>query len=108
MAKKNKIKLPKQVAGVKIPREWRKGGEALIARAASPEGQAAIAKGLTVAAGFATMAAERTRRAHAPTPPEGATGTVPPLPPVEPAKLGQAAQIVVEAVLGRLFGGRKG
>ena len=110
MAKKHKVKLPKQVAGVKIPKEWRKGGEALIARAASAEGQAAIAKGLTVAAGFATMAAERTRRAQAtpPRPPEGAAAPVPPTASLEPAKVGEAAKIVADAVLGRLFGKKGG
>lgn len=104
-------KIPKHIAGFKLPKEVRRKGEALIARAASPEGQAALAKGLTVAAGFATMAAERSKaaRAGAPLKPgESGEGAPPsPTPPIDPAKVVEAVQTVANEVLGRLFGGRK-
>src|SRR5947209_5210132 len=63
-------KIPKQIAGVKLPKDLRRKGEALIAKATSPQGQAALAKGLTMAATLATAAVERSKaRAK----PEGAT-----------------------------------
>ena len=107
-------KIPKRVGGFKLPKEVRRKGDALLARAASPEGQAALAKGLTVAASLATAAAERSKRAHAAVSPgpgesaEGAAGAGPsPTPPVDPAKVVEAVQTVANEVLGRLFGGKK-
>lgn len=47
------IKLPKTVAGVKVPKELRRKGEALIDKANSPAGREAIAAGLTMVAAVA-------------------------------------------------------
>lgn len=103
-------KIPKQIAGFKLPKDVRKTGEALIAQAKSPAGQAMFAKGLTMAAGFATMAAARSAQAasaSAPKPAESAEGVVPPSPapaaPLDPAKIVETVNTVAEAVLGRLF-----
>lgn len=109
-AAKGKV-IPKRIAGVKLPKEVRRKGEALIAQATSAEGQAARAKGLTMAAGLATMAAERSRRARpaAAEAAQSSEGAPPPTtPPLEPAKVVEAVQTVADAVLGRLFGGKKG
>jgi hypothetical protein len=51
MAKAGKI--PKKVAGIKIPKKLRKSGEKLIEQAKSPQGQQVIASGLAIAAAIA-------------------------------------------------------
>lgn len=97
-------KLPKTFAGVKIPKELRRGAEELLARAQTPEGRAAIAKGVTAMAGAAAMmaqaAAAKKTRGVAPVKPKepGATN---------PDAVGDAISAGVDAVLGRLFPGRK-
>lgn len=100
-------KIPKQIAGFKLPKELRKTGETLIAQAKSPAGQAVLAKGLTMAAGLATMAAARSAQAAAPKPGESAEGVAAPspapAPPLDPAKIVETVNTVAEAVLGRLF-----
>lgn len=106
-------RIPKRIAGFKVPKALRHQGEALIDKAGSAEGQAAIAKGLTVAAGLATMAAERTKAARAARPQaaesaEGATPSPAAVPPVDPVKVVEAVHTVANEVLGRLFGARKG
>lgn len=101
-------KIPKHIAGFKLPKEVRKTGEALIAKASSPAGQAAIAKGVTLAAGLATVAAARTAQARAPDPAESAEGPAPAPaptpPPIDAAKVVEAVGTVANVVLGRLFG----
>ena len=52
MGKKKAPKLPKQIAGVKIPKELRKSGGALLAKVNTPAGRELLAAGL-VAAGTA-------------------------------------------------------
>ena len=102
--------IPKHIGGLKLPKELRRKGEELVAKASSPAGQAALAKGLTMAAGLATLAVERRAAAKsaAPNPAESAEGAPPaPSPPLEPAKIVEAVHTVADAVLGRLFGGRK-
>lgn len=57
MAKKKdkKGKLPKEIAGIKIPKEFRKTGEALIATANSPAGRELLMSGAAaMIAGLAT------------------------------------------------------
>ena len=44
------FKLPKEIAGVKVPKALRKQGEALIAHAQGPAGRELMAAGLAVAA----------------------------------------------------------
>lgn len=105
MSKKNDgkagMKLPKQIAGVKLPKELRKKGDALIAQASSPEGRAAIAKGVTVVAGAAAAmaqaaAAKKQPATEATAKPEGAT--------IDSGDaLANAIGAGVDAVLGRLF-----
>lgn len=55
MAKKKNAKLPKKIAGVKIPKKLRKSGGKLIEAASTPAGRELIAAGL-VAAGSALAA----------------------------------------------------
>ena len=114
--KKDKgAKIPKHIAGIKLPKDVRRKGEALIAQATSPAGQAVIAKGLTMAAGLATAAAARSQQARAArplTPDESGEGGPSPAPapapatPVDPAKIVEAVTTVANVVLGRLFSKR--
>ncbi|MHA6724167.1 hypothetical protein [Sphingomonas sp. RS2018] len=99
MAKKDKAgkRIPKTIGGLKIPKELRKSGEALIATATSPQGRKMIG------AGLAMVAATIATKAHAPTrepdagdeglrdkpvtdtaPHLNAGAPVPPVPPVPP------------------------
>ena len=105
MAKDRKGKLPKRVAGVKIPKELRKGGDRLIAKANTPEGRAALAKGAAVVASAAAAMAQAAVKA--PTvklvPPAAPTGSQPGEPGVtKPDPLGDAIGAGV-AMLGQLF-----
>lgn len=59
-------KLPKRVLGVKIPKELRRTGEALIATAASPQGREMLATGLMAAASAALAKTEAGRTAAKP------------------------------------------
>lgn len=109
---KKKGKVPKRIGGVKIPKELRRKGDALIDRANSPAGREMIAAGLSIAAAAASAAvvkarAEREARSAPPTPP------VPPTAPQgthkasDPQAIADAVGQATEMVLGRLFGGRK-
>lgn len=116
--KANKAKgprMPKHIAGVKVPKALRHKGEALVAKAASPEGRAAIAKGLTAAAAIANLVVERGRTAGTPEPardqPDGANAPPPraardpanDAAPLDPQKVAETVSTVADAVLGRLF-----
>jgi hypothetical protein len=57
-------KLPKEVAGMKIPKEWRRKGEKALAAASTPAGREVIAAGLSMAAAAAASAAARTKTAR--------------------------------------------
>lgn len=109
MAKKDKVKLPKSVAGVKIPKEWRKGAKKLVTKAQSPAGRAAIAQGVSLVAGIAAAAAAKaaTQAKAAPAPTPAPAKSTPGHANDAGAPAGDAiAQAVgagVEAVLGRLF-----
>ena len=132
MGKKKKAKLPKEVMGVKLPKEVREIGGALLEKAQSPEGREMLAAGLTMAAAAATAAVAkgRARREAAaatdapvpptsPAPPEAPVSPEPPVPPVppvppqgtqmqpDPQAIAEAVGKAAEAMLGRLFGGKK-
>lgn len=128
MGKKHKkAKLPKEVLGVKLPKEVREVGGALLEKANSPQGREMLAAGLTMAAAAATAAlakgrAERAAKPDAPCPPEAPVPPVPPVPPVspvppvppvppqgtqtqpDPQAIADAVGKAAEAMLGRLFG----
>lgn len=99
--KSAKVKLPKRIAGIKVPKELRKQGEALLTKANSPEGRQAIASGLAMVAGVAAANAAK-RPAAAPEPKASET----------PRGSGDAQQVVdaigaaAEAVMGRFFARR--
>ena len=98
-------KLPKRIAGVKLSKEVRRSGDALIARANSPEGRQAITSGLAMA-GAALMAARagaKSRSGPTPVKPGDSGTTAPPAPPV-----GDAIGAAVDRVLARLLAGRPG
>jgi len=116
MAKK--VKLPKRIAGVKVPKEMRRTVERAIEGAQSPRGQEMIAAALSMAAAGASAAVVRARTARdappaPPTPPETPVPPVPPRPPEGAAAKPEAQQVaeafgqVAEQMLGRLFGGKR-
>ncbi|KQN25077.1 hypothetical protein ASE86_02085 [Sphingomonas sp. Leaf33] len=77
MAKKGK--LPKTIAGVKLPKTVRKPAEKLIAKAQTPEGRRMLAAGFAIAASaLATRSTPKPHDTPPPRPPE------PPVPPVAP------------------------
>ncbi len=80
-AKPKKGKLPKEIAGIKIPKELRKTGEALIATANSPAGRSMLISGATAV--MATMAA-RMRSAGQPGSTPHAAAPAPPAAPRAP------------------------
>jgi hypothetical protein len=130
MAKK--VKLPKRVAGVKVPKELRKTAERTIAavqervltEVKGPKGKEMIAAALALAAAGASAAvvrarAERETPPAPPIPPEPPVPPAPPVPPVPPQHaaggaskpdgqaMADALGQVAEQVLGRLFGGKR-
>ena len=97
-------KLPKQIAGVKIPKELRKGAEKLVAKAQSPEGRAAIAKGAAMVAGMAaTMAQASAAKKAGVQPVKAEAPAAPGQPGASNDALADAIGAGVDAVLGRLF-----
>lgn len=103
--KAKKGRLPKEVLGVKLPKELRRAGDRMIEQASSPQGRQAIAGALTMAAAAATAAIARGREkgSDQPDAAQAAQGTTrAPDPQAVADVVGKAA----EAVLGKLFGGR--
>lgn len=101
MAKKSKTRLPKQIAGVKIPKKLRKSGGKLIEAAATPAGRELIAAGL-VAAGSALVRAQAAKRASE-------RRTKPAIDPAErgaqmAGEIGATLGAAANAALDRLFG----
>ena len=68
MAKKGKkgFRIPKEIGGVKVPKEARRAGEALIEKAQSREGRQALASGLAMAATAVAAIAAKQARGPAP------------------------------------------
>ena len=66
MATKDKkgFRIPKEIGGIKVPKEARRAGEALIEKASTPAGRQAIASGLAMAATAAAAVAARQAREH--------------------------------------------
>lgn len=122
--KTKKAKLPKEVLGIRLPKELREAGGALLEKANSPQGREMLAAGLTMAAAAATAAVAkgRTKREAAgerpvpPVPPVPGAAPEPPRPPEppqvtqtqpDPQAIADAVGKAAEALLGRLFGGKK-
>ncbi len=117
---KSKMKIPKEIAGFKVPKDLRKKGDALIEKANSPEGRQAIASGLAMVGGLvAANAARKQAEAAAATAaakPEAAKADPQPEPKPETAKPGtpgiipqqMADQIgaAADLLLGRIFAKR--
>ncbi|MCP3736463.1 hypothetical protein M9979_16470 [Sphingomonas sp. RP10(2022)] len=123
--KTKKAKLPKEVLGIRLSKEVREAGGALLEKANSPQGREMLAAGLTMAAAAATAAVAkgRAKRETAapvpPVPPVPPTPETPPTPPEapvppqgtqtqpDPQAIAEAVGKAAEAMLGRLFGARK-
>lgn len=84
------IKLPKRIAGVKIPKPLRRAAEAALAEVASPTGRELLAAALAAAAAALRDGREDgdDERAESPTP-------APPRPPVDLASLMGLATTVI-------------
>lgn len=81
-------KLPKSIGGVKLSKDLRKAGDALIESARSPGGRQVIAAGLAMAANAASKRARATQ-SQPPVPPQPAAPAQPPVPPFPPQAPGQ-------------------
>lgn len=119
-----KGRIPKTIAGVKVPKELRKAGEKLLDEVQRPETQAKIAGALTMAAGAVAAAAAKKRAAeamapHAPRPPEAPRAPDAPRTPdaprpgepgtrssPDPQAVAEAIGQAAEQVLGRFFSKR--
>lgn len=117
--KKKGKRIPKTIAGVKLPKDLRKAGEKLLDEAQKPEVQAKIAGVLTMAAGAVAAAAAKKRAAEAARPAEPPQAPIPPEPPrpprpgdpgtrtaPDPQAVADAIGQAAEQVLGRFFGRR--
>lgn len=109
MAKTTKI--PKRIAGVKLPKELRRVGNAVLEKANSPEGREMLAAGLTMAAAAATAAVAKSRAAAAPPTPEhpaeAKAQTAGAAPAHDPMAFANALGGMAEAALGKFFAGKK-
>ncbi len=115
---KGKLRLPKEIAGFKLPKELRKSGDALIEKANSPEGRQAIASGLAMVGGLVAANAARKQAAAAATPapeatkPEPAaakTAEAPPAPGkpgIDPQHISDQIGAAADMLLGRIFAKR--
>jgi hypothetical protein len=110
-----KVKIPKEIAGFKVPKELRKKGEALIERANSPEGRQAIASGLAMVGGL--VAANAARKAEAKAAPEAARpdaakaepkaeAAKPGTPGTNPQQMADQIGAAADMLLGRIFAKR--
>lgn len=113
MAKKDKkgFRIPKEIGGIKVPKEARRAGEALIDKASSPAGRQMLASGLAMAATAAAAAAARQARDHGGEPKPSAT----PEPdahhaapgnagPIDPTRVADALGDAASAFMASLFG----
>ena len=124
--KQKKAKLPKEVMGIRLPKEVREVGGALLEKANSPHGREMLAAGLTMAAAAASAAVAKGQAqrvaAKAPFPAPGpgpSAAGAPPAPPEppqpprgthtqpDPQAIAEAVGKAAEAMLGRLFGGKR-
>lgn len=104
--KAKKGRLPKEVLGVKLPKELRKAGERVIEQASSPQGRQAIAGALTMAAAAATAAIARGREKAADPAGQAADGGQGTTRSPDPQAVADVVGKAAEAVLGRLFGNK--
>ncbi|SEM81392.1 hypothetical protein SAMN05192583_1339 [Sphingomonas gellani] len=127
-------KLPKDILGIRIPKDLREIGGALLDKANSPQGREMLAAGLTMAAAAASAAvangkakreaagaagatpAGAPKPASPPAPPAPPAPPSPPSPPAppqgthtqpDPQAIAEAVGKAAEAMLGRLFGAKK-
>lgn len=104
MAKKDKkgFRIPKEIGGIKVPKEARRAGEALIEKASSPAGRQMLASGLAMAATAAAAVAARQARDHgmtakpAPEPDSAAAAT-------DPNRVADALSNAANAFMSSLF-----
>ena len=108
MAKTKKTKIPKRIAGVKLPKELRKTGEAILEKANSPAGREMLAAGLTMAAAAATAAVARSREKAEDKATTGAAADHPGKPATpDPMALANAIGGMAEAALDKFFATKK-
>ena len=107
MAKTKKAKIPKRIGGVKLPKELRKTGEAILDKANSPQGREMLAAGLTMAAAAATAAVARSRANATQTAAEPSSEKSSAAQDPHPQQMADAIGTMTDMLLGRLFGPKK-
>ena len=98
---KKRIKVPKEIAGVKLPKELRRSAEALIEEARKPETIALLASGVAAIAGAAAAAKAAKHGAPPARPAPGVPGTRPESSEAIADALANAARAVMQGVLKR-------
>ena len=101
MGKKKDKVIPKRIAGVKLPKQLRRTGEALLTAAQSPQGRMALMAGMSVLSSHGAQA-RRAAADEAPLGPGEARDA-----PIDPAKVVQTVSIVANEVLNKLFAGKR-
>lgn len=96
---KKGMKIPKEIAGIKVPKKLRKKGEAIIDAAQSPIGREVMLSGL---AAFASAAVARGMAKAASAPP-APPPSAPPAPPIDPTEAGAEAARQFVNGLGDIF-----
>jgi hypothetical protein len=109
MAKKKKVKagrLPKDVLGVKVPKDLRKAGERLIEQAQGPAGRQAIAGALTAVVGAVASAALSREAAKAAAARAADPARAPGADAARPTDPGEAFARAAEALVGKFLAPR--
>jgi Ni,Fe-hydrogenase III small subunit len=94
-------RVPKQIAGIKLPKPLRKSAEALIAEVEKPETRAMLASGATVLVG-AVMAAQA-KRSAAPAAPAAPGEPATPPTPSETDKIVDAVSSMARQAMQQMF-----
>lgn len=93
-------KLPKRIGSVTLPKELRKSGDRLIAKANSPEGRQAITAGLAMAATALAAARVRSDTARAAATPDKPGQAA-------PAPTGDPFGAIADMVMAKVFPGKR-
>ncbi len=109
MAKKGKkgFRIPKEIGGVKVPKEARRAGEALIEKACSPEGRQVLASGLAMAATAAAALAARQAGDRAARPADARQSSRPGESATDSDRVSAAIGDAADIFMNRIFGARK-
>lgn len=104
-AKKNKVRIPKEIGGFAVPKDLRKAGDRLIEKVNTPQGREVMTAGLAMAATAAVAALERQKAKKAEAAkPEPATAKAGDGEVQSPQAVADAIGQAAEMMIGRFFG----